>query len=987
MADPYSFLKERALKFGNHNRKYIIAAEKFKDRLQYHLENRGDSNKVHLFSPTEDLELEMDTIIDAGSDEREKLNFLGCYYSLQLLNMNIRGADVLQLEALSGLNRLPSYENFMRRAGRGFRRLTAAYMSRLLALFLGPEDKTEFVVLGVGTRADQDDIDVGIVVDEQGVGENFNQAISRLNNEMLKRASRLHFHLSENVGRKRYYATIPEYIELLETKVHDFVVISEMLGARPILGSDRLYQEFREKVTARYFQESGGTQRHHEGFLRGIVGEVRSLLLQPVGPDRINPKDDGLRMIKGLVLVGKTVFGIEAVNAWDILSEIEKHDPQRVEKYRGLARALTFLETFRFLFQLYEVQEEDIDLTEEHVKTSLDDVARTMGYAKMGIVPAWHHLLIHYFENTRLTRMTVEALLNDVRRQLRETSEFAGFIKTQLDRGPDIEPGENPAREFAEMAEFFEGTRFWDDVLRPLASKKGVLISRFIQSFLCVGRRERLRMIIRFVACSRYTIFSLASLIMVIHRNRAIEGGEELFQDFTRVFLRKLARTQGGAKRMTQVFHKHPGLMDEMLGAMDGDSLAGLIDVLDVAIWDPNLKEARDKFLNFCYLHHSTSLYFKRFMSNAFMRNPQFILYLQDPDKLRKIAEGFFGEVENLSGPSSKKRKLGEYYDLQFLRVGLETLNGREVSETNADFTEFSDNYFQTLFTLCQQEVAQKWGKKVPTHDLFAVYASGGYGREQAYDDDFDLFCLLNSNDPEITKFCTQIVAKMNKEIIKRGTMPHYRFADHFGTFVTHMDEMEEFLARGGDGVMVECSQLLGSRLVVGSSRFDEEFQQKIIRPYVFDRSHEFIKSLINEVKSRHEYYKDEEICLNLKECPGGLRDIETLLLLYKALFNIRHNISEHFLLLLGEFDLAGSGEIEQLRSALNFLRNLRDVYRLVVAADDDLYVAALDEVARILQFKEEAGRARSEALLDHFRGVTAEVAAIIERLMAGVRS
>ena len=33
MADPYAFLKERALKFGNHNRKYIIAAERFKDRL------------------------------------------------------------------------------------------------------------------------------------------------------------------------------------------------------------------------------------------------------------------------------------------------------------------------------------------------------------------------------------------------------------------------------------------------------------------------------------------------------------------------------------------------------------------------------------------------------------------------------------------------------------------------------------------------------------------------------------------------------------------------------------------------------------------------------------------------------------------------------------------------------------------------------------------------------------------------------------------
>ncbi len=981
--DPFASVKERALKFGNHNRKYVVVAEKFKDRLQYHLEQRGDSGKVHLYRRADDLEFEMDTIINAGTDEKEKLDFLGCYYSLQLLNLNVRIVDVLQLEALSGFDSLPCYRNFMRRAGEGFHSLTAAYMSRLLKMFTG-DDHTEFVICGVGTQADQDDVDVGIVVREGKIGERFNKGVSRLNNEMLKRATRLHFHLSENVGRDRYYATIPEYIELLETKMHDFVIISEMLGANPILGSQDLFREFMEKVTASYYYMPGESNRHHEGFLRGIVGEIRSLLSQPVSREGLNPKDDGLRMIKGMVFTGKTIFNIEAVNAWDILEELQEKDPDRSEKYRGLYRALTFLETFRFLFQLYEVQEEEVDLTQDHVKESLDEVARVMGYKEMGIVPSWHHLLIHYYEFTKLARITLESLLSDVRMRLRETSIFTGFIGGEIKKGPDLRPGENPAAEFADMVEFFEGTRFWDDVLRPLSSESGVLISRFIQSFLGISRWERLRLIRRYVACSRYTMFSLISLMLVIYRNRSREGALDLFRDFNGIFLKRLRKMPGVMKRLTQVFHNHPGLIDQYLSAADSGSQQAIMQVLEGDTWSRDLAEARDRLYYFCKLHNSTSVYFKRFMKNAFSRNQQFILYLQEPEKLSRIAEGLLGEVENLAGFESKKRKLGEYYDLEFLRVGLQTLAGRSVSETNADFTKFSDNYFQTLFAICQQEVARKWGQRVPTNDLFAIYASGGYGREQAYDDDFDLICLLISKDPEIKEFCTRIVAKMNREIIKRGTLPHYRFADHFGSYVTRLDEVEGFLARGGEEVMVECSQFLGSRLVVGSTRFDEEFQRRIIKPFIFDRSQEFIKTLTGEVKSRHEYYRSlPGDCLNLKECPGGLRDIETLLLVYKALFNIRHNISEQFLLFLGEFDLVTSAEIDHLRRSLGFLRHLRDVYRLVVTADDDLHPASLDEVASILGFEGKQGRTASERILDHFNTVTAEVARLVERLMS----
>src|SRR4030042_3820154 len=102
------------------------------------------------------------------------------------------------------------------------------------------------------------------------------------------------------------------------------------------------------------------------------------------------------------------------------------------------------------------------------------------------------------------------------------------------------------------------------------------------------------------------------------------------------------------------------------------------------------------------------------------------------------------------------------------LRVGIKTLNGASPGVSNVEFTKFSDNYIRTLFDLCRREVDTQTQGRIITEDLFAVFAAGGHGREQGDDDDFDRIAILNSDTPQLLKYCNHIVIKMNREIETR---------------------------------------------------------------------------------------------------------------------------------------------------------------------------------------------------------------------------
>jgi hypothetical protein len=979
MLNDFDRLQKRIGELGNHHRKYTHFISLHKDLLTERLEESGAIDEVHLWSRSPDIDQEMDLVREIGRDETEKLNFLGCYFAFQLLNLNLRAVDVLRLGLSSESNRFSVYRDFMLRMGRDLRRLTGAYMTNLLGLFLAEKDRPDFVICGVGTRADQDDFDLGIVDDGSDRRKAFNNAIGRLQREMLRRGIPLHLHLSEHVGEQSFSASIYEYTSMLRSEIQDFIIITEMLGARPIVGNRDLFDEFTREVTDRYYYDRQGDNRYHEGYLRGMMGEIRALLLRKLPSDSVHPKRDGLRIIKGLLAAQKTVFGIKEVNAWRILEELMARDPGNLQTYTNLEDALSFIEVFRFLYQLLEVQEEKILLREEGSRAQLESLAELMGYQDIGVVRGYEHLLIHYHEHVQTVREAAIAQLYDLLNHLERISVFSNFLH---DRNTDLarwRKKKNIASEFVMALRFFRGTRYWDDVMRPIEQHRE-LLHEFIDDFSALDPVDHQRLIQRYAKWGEVTSLVVLRLLVMLHQQRSYQNAHTLFLDLSSAFVSRMAKVPDVIPRMTAVFEHYPKLMNDFLAGLSEEDRDNFTRIFEEEVWNEEVEKLRKNLLYFCQLHCSSSHYFKRFLQRTVDRYPGYVRYLHQPERLKIIAKGIFARIDTFPTYERKKEELGSYYDLEFLRIGLECREGAPSEQTNSEFTEFVDNYLESLFDICKQEVRSQAQIRVRTRDLLAIYAAGGHGRKLAFDDDYDLIILLNSDDPDILGYCGKIMARMNSEIIKRGTMPQYRFAERFGNYVTTFAELTDLFNNPDEVAFIDMSQLMGARKIVGSKKFEGDLYRRIIRPFILDYQEGFTKQVAGEIRSRHQAVDQGLISpLDIKETKGGLRDIELLLLILMARSDLWLPVTQELYGPLAERLPHRAEDLKQIFTSFRDLKHVRDIYRLTVAAEDDLLPEELGYLAHVLGYSEEADNVKGlQVLVDELIARTQKVSSLV---------
>ena len=343
MKDYLTQLKEQNAEFGNHYQKYLQTIQRNLDSLIQRLEERKKRDAVHILHPTYDFGPQLAIVADAGKTRQEKLAFINTFFSLQFLLMNRQAIDHLRMDVMaSSREKYAVYKRFMIDAGNNFRALTAHYIDELLDLFIDKKTCPEFVILGVGTKADQDDIDVGIIDNGKKDRQEFNRAISQISQEMLKSAITFHFHLSEHIGGQYYSASIKEYERALKHQIGDYVIINEMLSGAVITGDRSLFKEYQDEIIDKYFFHPKQDNKYHEAYLRGILGDINSLLAKPLRPNHINFKDDGLRIIKNIISAQKTVFHTGRVNAWQILDDLRRKDRKRKQEYYDLERSLTF---------------------------------------------------------------------------------------------------------------------------------------------------------------------------------------------------------------------------------------------------------------------------------------------------------------------------------------------------------------------------------------------------------------------------------------------------------------------------------------------------------------------------------------------------------------------------------------------------------------------------------------------------------------------
>jgi hypothetical protein len=961
-------LKRRSEILGNHHKKYVRIVEKNIGPLMDRLENAGQIDRIHLWASAINPQKEFDIISQLGNTVSERLDDLGCYFALQYLQMNLSALDALRLKVTQNEYKSDLYANFMVRIGHDFRRLTGVYMDHLLRMFLPQDNQIDFVILGVGTRADQDDIDVGIVDTGFEHREILNSAISKMNSQMFKKAINLHFHLSEHVGVSgTFSASIDEYDDMLNHEIHDFVIISEMLGAARICGSRKLFYEFLRKVTSRYYYKGPNSNdtKFHEGYLRGIVGESRSFMFKELSRDFIKPKTDGLRMIKGGLYAAKTIYNLRQVNAWAILHALIYRDKRRKSFFRELEQTLSFLEIFRYLYQLLNSEEEEIHLSNDYVYDNLSIVAETMGYKSIGALSAQDFLLTDYYSHVLNSKAAIKKLLPSVIGHLETISIFGKMLHHRK----VTENGErrigNLAIRFLDEIQFFRGTRFWDDIVKVLEAKNGLLLKRLVNDLCKTGKDKRQETLTRFIDWGWNSFITMFSIIILIHRHREELKDSRLFLELNDLFFQRVRGTEGEAQRLSIVFTHHPQLVYQYIILLNESQQRKFHKWLSSNVWDPEVLPARDCLRFLLTLQYNTSKYFQRTMNNVLKTFPDYLKFLNDPGHLRLIGNGTLAEIEIAKTSKEKLDKLLFYHDFQFFHIGIRTLLNYATPYLAVQFNEFSDTYVRYVFDTVKFEIDQQNPAAIQNIDTFGLLITGGHGQIQAFDDDYDLILLVNSENPAIKEYCNKIVKRFHREIVKCGILPHYHLADITGSYVCTFSQIKKILRSRDDHSFIYLAQLLNSRLLVGSSSMLEQIKKEILVPYIYKRPKYFVKAILKEIYTRRvEQRKFGSDGIDLKNDPGGLRDIELFLMLARALFYIRQSSNFRLLFSLQKIFPDHEDDFKKLLRRYQFLRKIRNLSRLTIAADDILYLNHLVNLTEHLEIKSKRQLSPEELLL-----------------------
>ncbi|MFH1530493.1 MAG: hypothetical protein ABIK09_07150 [Pseudomonadota bacterium] len=950
MDTPFLRLRDRTDELGKHHRRFLVFISRHMRNLVDRLEVQGTLDQVNLWSLSTTVEDELKIVADAGREERESRDFMACYYALQFLQSNVIALDKLALD-LADPERLDAgYRGFIQFQDGAAHRLHGGYIGALLERTFEDVPHPEYAVCVVGTRFDQDDLDLGVIHDgEEGLVA-YKKGLTRTVNEMFRHGIQPHLYISERLGLNGYSATLQEYQSRVSKGAQDYVMTSELLSAQLLTGSRDLFQRFQNDVVGRYYERTGLGLRYHEGYLRGLLGDMQALLVRDVHRDRLHFKEDALRLSKGLLYAGKVIHEIRVADPFEICEALRKKVPRRAEEYSILESAMMMIEIFRHLYQLHSVQEEVVQVGTGDEDPVLDQVAMAMGYTLRGGVRPRDQLLVHYYARVHDIRTVAGRIFADLTRYLRGTSLFTSSFRdggdVDITFGGDA-PGQNLARELSEAVRMFGGQAFWEDVIAELKRDDYRLarrLARDIQRLQDDQREDTLENFLLFGAGEPVT---LMSFMLTLREGGGVPGGL-CFRDLVERFFARSGQGGEFVEGFCHLFQTRPQLVNRFIQGLEKDQREALERLLEEDPWDESLAEVLQQIRRFIRLRTAGSEFYRRIFRRVVSRHPEFIHHVGDIPRLLRYASGLLAPVDDARTYGEKRLPLADYYDLQYLACAVSAVDAEDPLVYRPRFVEFADTYIRAVYSVALKEELAAMESPPVTRDLFALFATGGYAREQAFDDDYDLLPILNTDDPEIVAVVGRAWRRVHREIVRRGTIPQYRFSDHFGEYVVHLDQLVEFF-RSGRADVVDLAQLIGLRLVVGSSRMTAAVSEQIVHPYIFSDAAGFVRKISREMQERHEFSGLSLHCVEIKEGSGGLRDVEQVLLVLNARYQVMEPVTLKLFEMLSVLAEEYAGELEILARHHTFLREVRDLYRITVAATDTIQLEYLDPVAAVL--------------------------------------
>jgi len=220
---------------------------------------------------------------------------------------------------------------------------------------------------------------------------------------------------------------------------------------------------------------------------------------------------------------------------------------------------------------------------------------------------------------------------------------------------------------------------------------------------------------------------------------------------------------------------------------------------------------------------------------------------------------------------------------------------------------------------LVDQLLVQAWNTHktlLPKNVTAALVAVGGYGRGELHPaSDIDLMILLDHDDADA---CKEFVETL------------LRFCWDIGLEVGHsVRTVEECIAESSKDITV-ATNLMEARHLTGDAHLFKEMREKTSPPCSWP-SKAFFKAKKKEQLTRHARFHGTAFNLepNIKEGPGGLRDIQMIFWVATRHFNISQpkDLVIHKLLSKSEEQtlIKGRNFLWQLRNGLHYHANRRE--------------------------------------------------------------
>lgn len=970
VADPaFGRLGREIARFSNHAQRWVRASQKYRATLENASEWSGGT--APLDTTPEDPAAAMRAIDQYARIHREpRATLFGAYFAHHHLLIQARMARELLRQSMhpDPQHRVRTCHRIYAQADDVRRRWVSSLLELSIAASVPDLAAKDYVAFNVGALTDHEDVDLAIVVRTPEAKEALSRGFAQVAKTFLRFASKIQLFLTEGLEQPGAGATIREFSYLLHQPNRRVVSIMQLLGAQYLCGDRGLERGLHERVIQQYYA-GHGQPLAHEGFLRAIRSELRVHLKSRPVPSIVAPKREVYYPAKMATAAARVIHNVATPRVPDALGEVAEKDPEHGEIYQTLADTFVQLEVLRSLMFLFVFQGDELDLSDPAELLAVRRIAVLFGLAESARRRPEERLVGTYMDLRGRALQSIWSISAQIEKHL----ERIGTFRHVIDRGVDA-PSEstNLVESLLEALEGHRGGVFWDEVVALVSTpERG---RRFISDFSRVPEREQFGLARRYVAMMVEDASALVEfLVFLATRSPEDNPVATIFWDALITHL--ASRTDDlipfverlDAETRTEALFR-------LAVAFSPIQLATLADLLERR--DPTMRSARvvRSLRSVLFLVHHRSNAIGRITNRVLARTPEFLRRVGDMRRLKELVQRILDAAAREPDPETQIELLGDSFDVAMLRASLVTMLERAPTSRDSDFTEAVDRYVREVFKACFREVRQR----SPMFQLyrpgsgFALFATGGHGRGEAFGADFDYIAIAKGGDPGLKKFFGKVLQRVSNAMSRRGLHPHNRFTGQFNAWVVRLPELVEYLQDRNHETFIDEAEMLEARFLLGDPALARDFNEQVVSRVIQQGREHFIRDILRELEGRRATLPNH---LNLKEGRGGLREIHLILLALRCQAGLRGPMGEQSIDAVAGQLPAAEGPLRDLLDAHTELRRARELYRLTVAFDDHIEPEQLEEVAYDLLPLREAGvrtpyRPYLERLMDRSAGI-----------------